>query len=387
MTPWNYDSTVLPLFGLTCYQVGRSNGYQTLTRKSEYDISSSYIDMSSTKFEWASCSGSTFEPGGVIPAVLSVNVFQDCPTLGNVIATPDPNTAAYDGNPRNYQYLYRMRLRYESSRGTFNVEYGPYLICVKKEHGRGSAKLTFNDQLIIFDNITVDLASKSGGAIIGDYCAAFERPFELAGLDPSVSVLHYDSGSIPRFSNEYTGDPLTGRQILSYIMQMTGLCLFSTSHPQESVTTPSWFVTRPLVSSSTDISDLQNIVDWKSGAIRGEWSSVIMIVDDDPIIYGSANVPEAYVFKGNPLVKVGSKNAYQTILEARVLGIEREGFSLQCVLNPRIEPGDLIYFTYSEFSGNVEFTQTKWMVVSRIIWNGGATMTLEEAEFDQYNKI
>jgi len=372
-----------PILKMEAYDVTYNGpGYvRWMTRNSEKDITPEFIDISSIKVEVAMSSDNSFTPGGCIPATVSFRILRGSGLTLNPVELPK--------NAGDYSVLYRPRIYYQDVNG--NLYLGacvlPYMILREKILSRGhsqSYNLTFEDELCMLDYMEYDVATKYGypwGSVISFI-------LETVGLAGTNEQGASDSGIVSNITTNstcyYQGEPMSGRQALSYILQMHGAFAKMNENGKLHI------LELNDSGNTTDASMHQNYVsdvyftnpDCGNGGI---WDSIKIYGYDEETPTG--NFPKKYILKGNPFVTSGNKSTYASPLSIRLQSHdprENRGPEIECRYNVNFELGDLVKFNYNLIPSTITNTI---VLITRIRWDGGAYCQIYGPIHEEYNRL
>ena len=367
-----------PILSLRCYQVSYTEGTRrTLTRYSAGDISSQYIDMDSIHAEWAYSPSDIFEPGGCIPVSLS---FKLLPGSGLSLETVINPTSAAD-----YSYVYYPIVtfkHYKINTSYFATPF-PYMILREQTKVKGdiqAKRLYFEDETCMFDYVDIDVASYSGQL----FSQLIWHLLNTCGLADSQN-----SGIVGGVSlvgtNYYDGEPMSGRQLLSYIGETNGVFFIMNSNSMLKIAE----MLDAEKDGDTYVHDMdlswQYYVSHSTGEIWPStypWRRVLVFA------YGAerrtGNFPDTYILYDNPFVNENNTLTYYNLLRERLIKtLQYSCTEVEYRFDPRLEIGDFVgvyYRVENLVLGNP-------ITICRIVWDGSAFCTIKSPEFTRYNRI
>lgn len=355
------DKGCTPSMYLAAYSVSYTPPNRPrMTRAYSYDIDSENIDMSSVHFEASNIPGDELEPGGVIPAHLKLNLYEHDSTIWSRLSAYLESDHLGD-----FSYLYRMAIVYDD----IPYLYGPFMAITNGKNVFGGGKTIELDEVsFVLENRTFDFTSFSTSTLDGVATYLMQN----AGF-----VFH--SENIYDGANNYTENQVNAREALSRILQANGLFLRSYAYGND--LTNGNYIASPLLKKTGHDMEIHRkyVVDYDIASRRGRWADAYVYVK-------GANHPKwdysTFVLDDNPLIVSGTTSAYRTQLQNNICSTFRQGYSFQIPMMPFIELGDCYKFTYFPKPGS-SFNTKELFYVSRIEWDGGALMRIEEASYNR----
>lgn len=377
---WNtavWTGGYYPVPKVTAYDVSNVDGHVKTYRAEDKDILGDYIEIDSLHYEWSCVSGDDWMPGAVIPARLTVTVLPDCPGLQYAVPTPECASLT------DLEVTWLLKINWvNATTGAMSdvMEIGPKMICVSKTGGRNGNKyrLVFEGWLRVLDYITVDMAAWTGQS--WRTCAA--NILAQAGFNTATTNL-LQRTNIFAGNSYYTGQPMSGRQALSYILQLSGCHIVHRNNN---------LIICPLkVKYGNSDINVGYTRDWSFGDYDGaiSWASA------EPAEWAAADSkswaakPGWVYLTGNPFITEGNYQAITTQLATTCTGWSIGGFEIEVLMNVYLEPGDHIHVYYGTKAGpDAQVVGTSYdIVVTRIEWDGGAYMKISEVPYDPVNRI
>ena len=373
-----------PELSLLCYSVSWESGTRrTLTRYSEGDILSEYIDIDSIHAEWAYDSSDIFQPGGIIPVSLSFRILPGHGLSMSTVLSPSfcPKSAA------DYSYLFRPQIKLKRT-GYIDYFYPfPYMILKETKRDRGdysAYKLYFEDETCVFEYMNYDIGDDFGSV----WQLIVRRILSLSGQGGSNDMGISGTYSLPGTSY-YQGDSMSARKVLSYIAQMNGVFMTRDNNSRlkvvpmldagEASSGNFPYVLDGEVSTDYVVDTYNEDIKYKGYTYRNAY-----VVPYNSTLPGfMVNNPIHYIAKGNPFIVTDNSDTYNTILRERVVKkLDYSGVVINCRYNPNFEIGDYILFRQRE---QLAIT-SQAISVARIVWDGGAFCTVYGARFGVDNR-
>ena len=389
MRSYNIDSFLeagsFPELSLLCYSVSlEESKRRKLTRYSEGDILSQYIDVDSIHAEWTYDTDNIFEPGGIIPITLSFRLLPGHGLSKSTILKPTyaPQSA------EDYAYIFRPRVKF--TRPGYYTDTYPFPFMILKErvvnHGDAdSYKLYFEDESCVFDYVNFDLASKFGYT----WKQIVRIILNLTRQGGSDNIGITGTANLTGTSY-YQGDPMSARQVLSYIAQMNGV--FMTRKNDSNL-----YIRQMLDAEESGdryveadeiradyVFDVYREHDWPEVFT---YKTVLVKPYNEISVSHSVNDPYQYFLNTNPFIVQDNVNTYFTLLWERLRKkLQYSGEEIITRFNPNYEIGDYISYIRRKRRGAIVSESGSPISIARIVWNGGAFCTIYGARFGVDNR-
>ena len=370
-----------PELSLLCYSVSWESGTRrTLTRYSEGDILSDYIDIDSIHAEWAYDSSDIFQPGGVIPVCLSFRLLSghSLSLFDTLQAAPSPQSAA------DYSYLFRPQIKLKRT-GYIDYYYPfPYMILrqiTRERNSFKSYKLYFEDESCVFDYYEYDVGSKFGY----QWQLIVRNILNLTGQGGTNDLGISGTANITGTSY-YQGDPMSARKVLSYIAQMNGV--FMTRDNDSKLK-----MTLMLAAEEASSGGFPYVLDGEipynyilDAYSESTYPTTFTYRSVRVLPYNtnvSTRSPTQYCINNNPFIVEDNYRTYETLLTNRLIKqLSYSGLEIVCRFNPNYELGD--YLKYLVLKNNA--LSGGPISIARIVWNGGAFCTVYGTRFGVDNR-
>jgi len=345
------------------YTVNHASTGRTFTRTANLDIPTEFIDVNSIRYEAALSSNLYLEPGGVVPviikcrvygAILDENGMHEIGSQGGVVRgyteTPEPGST----NHYDTAFLPVITMHRGISTTQTVVIASHMIITDAVRNVDGSYDLTFQDERIVLDRNEIDMTYQTTS-----FKTVAQNAFAFAGF---TGATFSDGGNCyPGSNGSGTTEIMTSRQVISYIMQLSGCFL----RGRRGVFSPVPLLSVSLDEDNHPIPHLTLSSDWVF-----ETTNIKNILGQGRInnIYvyeNGADTPQrknknSYTCRDNPFITSGNKSAIKTLLQDRLnFFADNNGIIIDCLFYPLLEPGDFL-----KYNGHI-------FVLSRIEWEGG----------------